>query len=48
MENRCFNCKYFMSCNKSDPQVRDCKYFEGREDVHGRYKQVIRGTGSIH
>lgn len=27
MQNKCFNCAYFMSCKKADPNIKDCLYF---------------------
>lgn len=30
MKNRCFNCKYFISCKREDkdPKKKDCEYFQ--------------------
>lgn len=28
MQNKCFNCLYFLNCNKSDPLIINCKDFK--------------------
>ena len=38
MKNRCYNCKYFMTCKKSDPNVKDCKWFS--ETIVKEIKQI--------
>lgn len=28
MQNKCFNCLYFFSCNKADQNTKECLYFK--------------------
>lgn len=28
MQNKCFNCKWFFSCKKADPYIKNCEYFK--------------------
>ena len=27
MQNKCFNCKWFFSCKKAAPEIKNCEYF---------------------
>lgn len=41
MKNKCFNCKWFFSCKRADPQEKDCEYFEEtniKEVINDNYK----------
>lgn len=38
MQNKCFNCAYFMSCKKADPYVQNCDYFKPTEIKLKGYK----------
>lgn len=31
MQNKCFNCQYWFTCKKADPNIKDCEYFKGME-----------------
>lgn len=31
MQNKCFNCKYWFSCKKADPSIKDCESFKEME-----------------
>lgn len=33
MQNKCFNCQYFMTCNKASPEIKNCELFKPIEVI---------------
>jgi hypothetical protein len=32
MQNKCFNCQYFMTCKKASPEIKNCDWFNARKE----------------
>lgn len=45
MQNKCFNCKWFFTCNKSDEKIKNCNWFNETNVKEVIKCQVIKEKG---